>query len=196
MVSSETTHYLSGREYQRYDPIMVGINSVRGSAAGTIARLLFQDEYYLSFFERHLKLMVGDPSDATRACVAEALLGVLRHNRDLAVELFLELCDADERLLATRLFEDFLRYAIPTHFTELETVLHRMIKSGDEAVATAGARWSCYASLTVEEALPLASQCPSGSKSQRLGAADVYAANLKLSAHRSVSEEMLGKVIL
>ena len=194
MVSSETPYYLGGRKNQRYDPIMVGINSVRGSAAGTIARLLFQDEYYLSFFEPHLRLMVRDPSDATRACVAEALLGVLRHNRDLAGELFLELCDADERLLATRFFEDFLRYAIPTHFTELETVLHRMIQSGDEAVATAGARWSCYATLTVEEALPLASQCPSGSKSQRLGAAEVYAANLKLSAHRSVSEEILGKL--
>ena len=193
-VSSETTYYLGGREYQRYDPIMAGINSVRGSAAGTIARLLFQDEYYLSFFEPHLRSMVRDPSDATRACVAEALLGVLRHNRDLAVELFLELCDADERLLATRLFEDFLRYAIPTHFTELEPVLDRMVKSSDEAVATAGARWACYASLTVEEALPLASQCPSGSKSQRLGAAEVYAANLRLSAYRSVSEEMLGKL--
>ena len=108
MVSSETTYYQGGRKYKRYDPIMVGINSVRGSAAGTIARLLFQDEHYLSFFEPYLKLMVRDPSDATRACVAEALLGVLRHNRNLAVELFLELCDADERLLATRFFEDFL----------------------------------------------------------------------------------------
>ena len=48
--------------------------------------------------------MVKDPSDATRACVAEALLGFLRHNRDLAVELFVELCDADERLLATSPF--------------------------------------------------------------------------------------------
>ena len=192
--SPETTYYQGGRKYQRYDPIMVGISSVRGSAAGTIARLMFQDEYYLSFFEPHLKLMVRDPSEATRACVAEALLGVLRHNRDLAVQLFLELCDDNERLLATRFFEDFLRYAIPTHFTELDPVLHRMLKSRDDAVATAGARWSCYASLTVEEALPLASQCPSGSTSQRLGAAEVYAANLKLSAHRSVSEELLKKL--
>ena len=194
IVSSDRTYLQNGEEVQHYDPISVGINSVRGSAAGTVARLLFQDEYYLYFFEPHLKSMVRDPSDATRACVAEALLGVLRHNRDFAVELFLELCDADERLLATQLFEDFFRYAIPTHFTELEPVLDRMVKSADEAVATAGARWSCYASLTVDEALPLASQCPSGSKSQRLGAAEVYAANLRLSAHRSVSEEMLGKL--
>ena len=195
-VSSDVTYYQGGQENQRYDPIMVGINSVRGSAAGSIARLLIPDDRYLSFFEPHLKLMVKDPSDATRSCVAEALLGVLRHNRDLAVELFVELCDADERLLATRLFEDFLKYAVPTHFTQLEPILARMIKSEDEAVATPGALWVCYASLTVDEALPLATLCPSGSKPQRLGAAEVYAANLKLSAHRAVSEEMLGKLFL
>ena len=195
-VSSDVTYYQGGQENQRYDPIMVGINSVRGSAAESIARLLIPDDRHLSFFDPHLKLMVKDHSDATRACVAEALLGVLRHNRDLAVELFVELCDTGERLLATRHFEDFLKYAVPTHFTQLEPVLARMMKSEDEAVATAGALWVCYASLTVDEALRLATLCPSGSKPQRLGAAEVYAANLKLSAHRSVSEQMLGKLFL
>ena len=190
-VSSDVTYHQGGQEKQQYDPIMVGINSVRGLAAWSIARLLVQDERYLSFFQPHLKLMVKDPSDATRACVAEALLGVLRHNRDWAVELFVELCDADERLLATHLFEIFLKYAGPTHFAQLEPVLARMMKSADETVATAGALWSCYAALTVEEALTFASRCVSGSKPQRLGAAEVYAANLRLSAHRSVSEQML-----
>ena len=193
-VSSDRTYYQGGQELQQYDPIMVGINSVRGSAAGSIASLLAQDGHYLSFFKPPLRLLVNDPSDAVRACVAEALLNVLRHDRDLAVELFAVLCDADERLLATHHFEYFLKYAIPTHFTQLEPILVRMMKSEDEGVATAGALWACYASLTVEEALPLATQCPSGSKPQRLGAAEVYAANLKLSAHRSVSEEMLVKL--
>ena len=193
-VSSNGMYLKGEEEVSHYDPISVGINSVRGSAAVTIARLLFQDERYLPFFEPHLKSMVRDPSDATRACVAEALLGTLRYDRALAVELFVDLCDADERLLATDTLEAFLKYAVPTHFTELEPVLARMMQSEEEAVATTGARWTCYASLTVEEALPLASQCPSGSKPQRLGAAEVYAANLKLSAHRAVSEEVLGKL--
>ena len=193
-VSSDRTFYQGGQEIQHYDPIMVGINSVRGSAAESIATLLTQDERYLSFFQPYLELMVNDPSDATRACVAKALLGVLRHNRDLAVKLFVKLCDADERLLATHHVEEFLKYAGQTHFTQLEPVLARMLESENEVVATAGACWACYASLTVEEALPLAGRCPSGSKPQRLGAAKVYAANLKLSAHRSVSEEMLGKL--
>ena len=193
-VLPDTTYLQGGEEIQRYDPISVGINSVRGSAAGTIARLLAQDERYLPFFQPHLESMVSDPSEATRACIAEALLGVLRHNRDLAVELFVELCNTDERLLATDFFEDFLKYAVPTHFTRLEPILTQMMGAQDETVATAGALWVCYASLTVEEALPFANLCPSGSKPQRLGAAEVYAANLKLSAHRSVSEEILGSL--
>ena len=193
-VSSDRTYYQGGQELQEYDPIMVGINSVRGSAAGSIARLLAQDEHYLSFFKPPLRLLVNDPSDAVRACVAEVLLSVLRHDRDLAVKLFVVLCDADERLLATHHFVYFLKYAIPTHFAQLEPILVRMMESEDEAVATAGAVWACYASLTVEEAMSLATQCPSGSKPQRQGAAEVYAANLELSAHRSVSEEILVKL--
>ena len=193
-VSSERTYYQGEEETQHYDPISVGINSVRGSAAETIARLLAQDESYLSFFQPYLKSMVNDPSDATRACVAEVLFSVLRHNRDLAVELFVGLCDTDERLLATDPVEKFLKYAVQTHFQQLEPVLTRMVESENEAVATAGACWACYASLTIEEAIPLARRCGSGSKPQRLGAAEVYAANLTLSAHRSVSEEMLGKL--
>ena len=194
LVSSNMTYFLDGEEVLRYEPVSVGINSVRGSAAETMARLLVQDERYLTFFEPYLKSMVKDPSDAVRACVAEALLGALRHNRDLAVELFVELCDADERLLATTPLQSFLKYAVPTHFTALETILVRMMKSSDETVATAGARWACYASLTVGEALPLATWCPYGAKAHRLGAAEVSAANLKLSAHRSTSEEILGRL--
>ena len=185
------THYQRGQEIQSYEPLSVGINSVRGSAAGSVARLLAQNEAYLSFFRPHLHSMVQDPSDATRACVAEASLGVLRHDRDFAVELFLELCDADERLLATPHVEAFLKYAVQTHFDQLEPILRRMVESEYEAVAAAGACWVCYASLTVEEAKALSELCVSGSKPQRLGAAKVYAANLKQSAHRSVSWEML-----
>lgn len=193
-VSSDTTYRQDGQERQCYDPIDAGINSVRGSAVGAIARLLAQGERYLSFFRPHLHSMANDPSDATRACVAEVLLAVLRYDRDLAVELFVKLCNTDERLLATDPVEAFLKYAVQTHFTQLESVLARMLASENEAVAAAGACWVCYASLTVEEAQRLAAQCLSGSKPQRLGAAKVYAANLEISAYRTVSEEMLGKL--
>ena len=148
--------------------------------------------------------MVNDPSDAVLSCVAEALIGALRYDRDLAVELFGELCTApdradvqfawDERLLATHHVEIFLKYATQTHFIELEPTLRRMIESDFEEVAEAGARWACYASLTVEESLPLARRGTSGSNAMKLGAADVYYANITMSAFKSECEGMLSEL--
>ena len=40
--------YQAGQETVRYDPLFAGINSVRGTAAGTVARLIFHDEMYLN----------------------------------------------------------------------------------------------------------------------------------------------------
>ncbi len=193
-ISTNIIYYQGDQEGSSYDPESVGRSSVRGSAAESVAKLIFKDERYLSFFKPYLTKMVNDPSDAIRACVVEVLLGVLRYDDDFAVELFLSLCNTDERLLALYHVEMFLKYATQTHYHQLEPVLSQMAESRFDNVASAGARWLCYASLTVEEVLPLASRCVSGSKSLRLGAANVYSANTKISAHRSVCEDMLVKL--
>ena len=152
--------------------------------------MIFQDRRHLEFFRPHLEIMVHEPSPAVRAMAAHALLAALRYDRDFAVARFMELCEDDE-VLSTHFVEEFLRYGVHTHFNELELVLSRMLSSRDDDVATAGARQSCVASLTTEEALPLGRQCASGSKPLRLGAAEVYAANLKASALRAECEAML-----
>jgi len=174
--------------------LMVGLSSVRGAAADTIARLAFTNEEYLEYFEPYLRAMVNDDSVAVRACVARTLLSALRHNRDLAVELFLTLCETDDQLLATHYVELFLKYAVKTHHEQLKPIISRMIESDIEEVATVGARQVCLASLESEESIALASRCASGSTSLRLGVAEVYSANLKLSSFRSRCEEMLGRL--
>ena len=186
--------YYQGNVIDQYRPLDVGINSVRGTAAGTVAKLIFQDERYLSFFKPYLKDMANDHSDAVRACVSESLLATLRYDRDLAVDLFLDLCNADERLLATHYFERFLYYAIPTHFKELEPILGRMVKSHYEEVATAGARQVCLASLSIEDAILLAKRCIFGTVPMRIGAAEVYGTNIRVSACRAECEEMLSSL--
>ena len=168
---------------------------MRGTASGSVAKLIFQSENYFDFFKPHLEDMVNDPSDAVRSCVAEALLGTLRYDRGFAVELFIRLCDVDEdKFLTTHYVEMFLRYAGQTHFQELEPSLQRMISSQYEDVATAGARWACYLSLSVDEAIPLARQCLAGTVSMRLGVAEIYSANLRSSVHESECEKMLIKM--
>ena len=170
---------------------IAGINSVRGAAADTIARLVFTSEKHLKFFEPYLRVMVDDDSLGVRTCVAHALLSVMRHDRDLAVELFLTLCETDDRLLVTHYVETFLKYAVKTHYEQMGPILSRMIDSEVEEVATAGARQVCLASLESDESMVLAARCASGSKALRAGMAEVYSANLKQSAFRSHCEEML-----
>ncbi len=185
------TYSQFGQEHTEYDPLYFGINSVRGWAALSMAKLIFRDEMHMEFFRPYLSNLVNDPSDAVRACVAEVLVGVLKYDRGLAVDLFLQLCNTDERLLATEHFERFLKYSSHSHFTRIEPVLSQMMASSDEKVAEAGALWMCYSSLAVEEARPLASQCAAASKALRLGAVEVYAENLRNRDFREVCEEML-----
>jgi hypothetical protein len=66
-----------------------------------------------------------------------------------------------------------------------------MLVSQESEVATVGARQACLASLFVEEACPLADRCISGTEAQQMGAAEVFAANLRMANLRSVCEEGL-----
>ena len=180
-------------EFHDDDLITVGINTVRGTAAGSMARLIFERSENLAFFRPYLEKMVNDESLGVRACVADTVLVALRHDRCLAVNLFLELVETDDRLLSTHFVELFIKYAAQTHYEQLEPVLQRMIACADEEVASAGARQTCLASLNVEKALPLAKRCVDGEDPLRIGAAEVYAANLKNATHRTSCKEALGE---
>ena len=187
------TTYVGGVRQERdlQDMLNAGLNTDRGAAAVAIARLLFHNENYLASFKPHLTSMVNDRSIAVRALVAYILLAVLRYDRDLAVKLFAQLCGADDRLLATRFVEDFIRYAATTHWSDIKPIIGRMLKSDIDEVAAAGGRQACLASLTEEDALHLAQESVNGAMAQRLGAAEVYAANLRFSEHRAACQSML-----
>ena len=67
-------------------------------------------------------------SVAAKACVAEALVAILNYDRDVAVELFVTLCEDEEALLGTRYVERFLYYATSTHFESLKPILEKMLQ--------------------------------------------------------------------
>ena len=192
------TTYVGGirQEMNLQDILNAGLNTDRGAAAVAIARLLFHNKNYLASFRPHLQSMVNDQAIAVRAMVAYVLLAVLRYDRDLAVKLFARLCDADDRLLGTRSVEDFIRYAATTHWDDIKPIIDRMLKSQIDEVAAAGARQACLASLTEEDAIPIAQDCVNGTSAQRLGAAEVYAANLQFNEHRAECQSMLETLFL
>jgi hypothetical protein len=66
-----------------------------------------------------------------------------------------------------------------------------MISSNVADAAVAGARQASLAALTIREAHPLAQRCLQGTNAQRLGAAQVFSANLRTAAHRSYCQAAL-----
>ena len=180
--------------YYRGDVLEHGINTTRGRAAEAIARLIESDPEGVAYLQTALEKMVQDPSIAVRSCVAQALIAVLRYDRDLAVELFLQLCDTEDALLQTHYVERFIYFGVQTHFEELSEVLVRMVNSQMPEVASVGGRQACLAALDLEEAAAIANLCLSGSEAQKVGAAQVMEANVSAATCRSYCEDALIKL--
>jgi len=185
------TEASSGQCFYGGEIYTAGINCVRGAAAHAVRSLLFSDQQRKQRLLPTLQRMVRDPSIAVRSCVVAALYPLLNHDRDLALELFLELCDTEDVLLKTRHVEEFMRYAMVTHFEQLRPIVERMLCSSDIEVAQAGARRACIASMDLENTTDLEEQCMTGSEPLRSGAAQVFAANVRQAQCRSVCEPRL-----
>ncbi len=180
--------------YYGEDILTNGISTSRGRAAQAIERLIEVDHKRIAYLRPALEKMVQDPSLAVRSCVAQALLAVLRHDRDLAVDLFRQLCNTEDVLLQTHFIERFMHLAVQTHFQELSPILERMIHSLAPDVASAGARQACLAALDLEEAAHLADLCLSESEPQKVGAAEAMAANVRIATYRSFCENALTRL--
>ena len=183
-----------GEYYYGGDILFYGVSTTRGRAARAMAGLIENDHKRISYFQPTLEKMVQDPSVAVRSYVAQALLAVLRHDRDLAVELFRHLCDTEDALLQTRFVKWFLKFALQTHFPESSQILERMVASQLPNVASAGGLQACLAALDLPEAADIAELCLTGSEAQRIGAAQVMAANVRIATCRSFCEDALIKL--
>jgi hypothetical protein len=116
---------------------------------------------------------------------------VLKYDRDLAVSLFQQLCDTEDALLGTQTVEDFLYYALPTHFEVLASIVERMIMCELPEVVKVGTRQTCVASLNIEEARWLAELCLSGTETHRIAAAEIFVVNFRQAHFRKFCEKAL-----
>ncbi len=188
------TETSNGQVYYGGDIFSAGINSTRGSAVSAIAQLIFADKNRASYFQQSLQQIVQDSSIAVRSCVAQALTAMLNYDRDLAVSLFQQLCDTEDALLGTRTVEDFLCYALQTHFEVLASIVERMIMSPIREVVKVGTRQACRAALIIEEARWLAELCLSGTETHRIAATQIFVANFRQPHFREFCEYALIKL--
>ena len=117
---------------------------------------------------------------------------MLNYDRNLAVKLFLILCDTEDILLGTQTIDSFLHYATYNHFETLKPILERMIYSDSPQVIEVGARQSCIAALGNEEAQSLVNYClSSGTIAHRKALAQVFVGNFKSAHFRQYCEDGL-----
>ena len=132
-----------------------------------------------------------DNSLAVRSCAAKALLATSVHDKPLALELFQQLVDTDERLLATAYVQHFICHHIHGHWAALESCVRRMLHSVEPEVREGGARLACLAAFDNECAGKLAEEAAAGDDAQRLGVARIASANIGIASCRTWCEAQL-----
>ncbi len=188
----------SGGVYYGGDILTHGINTTRGRAAWAICGLIGRDASYVERFRPTVERVVNDKSVAVRACASLALLAIINHDSEFALEHFLRLVEPrdnqtdDERLLATRDVERFINYGLYEYFERLRHVVERMLRSEQPETSEAGARLASIAVLLHHDnAEALVEEALHGNSSQRLGVAQVASAHISKAEHRQWSEQQL-----
>jgi hypothetical protein len=184
----------TGRRWYDGDPFFHGINTVRGAVAEAVAALIFARPERIDVLMDTIEHLVGDPMAAVRACAAEICTAILLRDASRAVRLFHKLIDSDEALLGTFHVERFLGVALRENFANLQPAVERMLSSEHVAVAQAGARRACLAAFDVPEAAGLAERALAGRGPLRLGAAQIYAANLVSGADHAACDAALRRL--
>jgi hypothetical protein len=181
----------SGEKWYGGNILDPAINTVRGTVAEAVATLVFANSEHIQKLRGIAERLVCDSTLAVRACAAEICTALLVPDPALALRLFQDLIDCDEVLLGTHPTERFLQYALRDHFPTLRPLVERMLASPDATVGQAGARLACVTAFEVPEAIPLAETALTGHSLLRLGAAQVYSANLLSGPDRHTCEAAL-----
>lgn len=167
-----------GQPYYGGDILTHGINTTRGRAAEAIRDLIFTDGSYVARFGATIDRLVEDRSIAVRSCAASILLAVAQHDARLALTAFCRLVTGDDRLLATLYVGQFISYNLLEGLPVLHPIVKRMLRSAIPNVSRIGARLASLSVLYHPTAVDLADEAIRGNTSQRLGVAEVAAANI------------------
>jgi hypothetical protein len=155
-----------------------GINTDRGRAAHAVARLVAANPASLERWRPVILRMAGDHSDAVRACVAGVLLATLAIDRDWTAAVAQTLFRDRPEVASSHDGERVIRALTFTHPHVTVPLIEVLVSFAHEAAARVGGRLACLASFSTDEAQSMASRALAGSPGARVGAAEVYAANV------------------
>lgn len=154
------------------------INSARGEAALSIARLIYTDRGRWTAVRDTVKQLAQDPVLAVRSVAVESLTAILDTDQLDALELFELLLQGADAILGERRIERFLGYAIHREPVRVRPLLDRILASDNPKAAGAAGRLSAAMGLWVEGYSDLIISVSDWSDAARAGATEVFAANV------------------
>lgn len=172
------------------DLVNHAINTVRGNAVDGLARLLFGHRDFAGRMRPFIEAVSRDASPSVRAVTIHVLLALLNIDRDMAVRLFLSICE-EPRIWGSHHVDEFLYYATFTHYSQLQPLLREMLASADEEARRDASRQICLAAFNHPEAEADLSAVLNGDEICRQAAAQIYAENHLHPSIRAVCEKHL-----
>jgi hypothetical protein len=161
------------------DLVTYGINTTRGSAAHAIGDLLLADSKRWSKLQPGVAAVVSDLSWSVRAAGIYCLLALLNIDRDRAIAFFLAIAKDSWSVLSSLFVEQFLYYAVFSHYPQLRPVLLKMLSDQDAAARQAASRAITVASFRFPEAEEDVQRVIEGDEVCRAALATIATGNLQ-----------------
>ncbi len=172
-------------------PINQAINSVRGTAAWSIARLLFANTDRWYTLKPTVEQLITDPVLAVRSVAVRCLLAILDTHLKDAIDGFRRLIDGADLILGSREIEWFVHCAMFRDYAAMRPTLMKMLQSSEPAVVKVGAGQMALAGLWMDEARDDTDLVLGMGATARAAAADIYARNVSNAKVGSACENRL-----
>jgi len=139
---SARTAASGGQFFYGGDLLNAGLNSTRGEAALAVASILFAGPEHCDTLLASVEELVRDEILAVRVCSAEAVVALLNHRPDRALDLAEILFDAPIDVLDARTSELLLTYCVLRDGERFAEVLSSATDANDEVAVRAGRVWA------------------------------------------------------
>ncbi|MFJ5534932.1 hypothetical protein [Streptomyces sp. NPDC093261] len=170
-------------EGARTDLLTAGMNTARGQAALTIAALLFHDSQRLHVLTPLVTRLANDPVLAVRVCAAQAVLALMNHDPQNALEVAEQLLNhQDANVYNALTTQQLLIQALVRDSSRFTATLNRALQGPGSTAELAGETWAVAAiqgCLTPD--LPQTAR--ELSDTARRGTAAVFARNVDRYSH-------------
>jgi hypothetical protein len=161
------------------DLVTYGINTTRGAAAYALGDLLLADPKRWAKIEAGVIAATSDRSWSVRGVAIYCLLALLNIDRDRAVASFIEIAESSWPVLSSLFVEQFLYYAVFSHYPQLRPILLKMLSDPDAAAREAASRAIAVASFRFSDAEEDIQRVIEGDEVCRAALATIAAGNLQ-----------------